>query len=63
DSQTLFELVLTAPDDLPLTWRLRTELGDGPLALLKLRSFKLPANIFEAGAGGADPYAVAEPFE
>ncbi|MDH0288556.1 type VI secretion protein VasK [Pseudomonas sp. GD04087] len=60
DSNSLFELVLTAPDKLPLTWHLRTELGNGPLALLQLRSFKLPANIFDVGAGQALPYANAE---
>ncbi|MCO7563958.1 type VI secretion protein VasK, partial [Pseudomonas guariconensis] len=56
-SDTLFKLVLTAPDELPLTWHLRTELGRGPLALLQLRGFKLPANIFDVGAGQSMPYA------
>lgn len=46
DSQTRYRLVLTAPDKLELTWNLRTELGAGPLALLQLRGFKLPAQIF-----------------
>jgi type VI secretion system protein ImpL len=46
DSDTRFELVLTTPDELPLTWHLQTELGSGPLALLQLRNFKLPAEIF-----------------
>ncbi|WP_256676195.1 ImcF-related family protein [Pseudomonas sp. SCB32] len=63
DSNTRFELVLTAPDKLPLTWQMRTELGNGPLAVLQLRGFTLPTNIFVTGAGASDPYAVIEPFE
>lgn len=63
DSNTRFELVLTAPDELPLTWQMRTELGNGPLALLELRGFTLPADIFDAGVGQADPYAAVDPFE
>lgn len=63
DSDTLFELVLNTPDQLPLTWHLRTELGNGPLALLQLRSFTLPGNIFDTGVGRGNPYAVADPFE
>lgn len=62
-SDTLFQLVLTAPDNLPLTWHLRTELGSGPLALLQLRDFSLPADIFEVGARQAMPYAAADSFE
>ncbi|WP_434086492.1 hypothetical protein [Photorhabdus laumondii] len=30
---------------------MRTELGEGPLALLKLRGFKLPKNIFVVTPG------------
>jgi len=64
DRGTRFELVLGAPDKLPLTWHLQTELGRGPLALLQLRGFTLPENIFDVGAGEVDPYAVAaDPFE
>lgn len=62
-SDTRFELVLKAPDDLPLTWQLQTELGRGPLAVLQLRGFTLPANIFEVGAGQDAPYAAADPLE
>jgi len=29
-----------------LTWHLRTELHAGPLALLRLRGFRLPKDIF-----------------
>ncbi|WP_448680883.1 ImcF-related family protein [Pseudomonas nicosulfuronedens] len=62
DSGSRFELVLTAPDDLPLTWQLQTELGRGPLAILQLRGFVLPENIFDVGAGQAQPYAVVDPL-
>ncbi|MGK3486849.1 hypothetical protein, partial [Klebsiella michiganensis] len=40
-------------------WLLRTELGDGPLALLKLRNFSLPSQIFSVGVpapGRTDEY-------
>lgn len=52
DSASHYRLQLKAPDGLDLTWNLRTELGAGPLALLKLRGFKLPTQIF-VGDGGA----------
>jgi type VI secretion system protein ImpL len=50
DSDSHYRVVLQAPDGIPLTWNLRTELGAGPLALLKLRDFKLPQQIFIAEA-------------
>lgn len=46
DSDSRYHVVLKAPDGLNLTWNLRTEMGAGPLALLKLRSFTLPQQIF-----------------
>jgi len=46
DGDSRFRVVLSAPDGLGLTWHLRTELAEGPLALLKLRSFRLPRDIF-----------------
>lgn len=49
----LYRLAVTAPDRRQLQWLLRTELGDGPLALLKLRNFRLPAQIFSAGVPAA----------
>ncbi|MFV9202706.1 type VI secretion IcmF C-terminal domain-containing protein, partial [Klebsiella oxytoca] len=49
----LYRLTVTAPDRRQLQWLLRTELGDGPLALLKLRNFRLPAQIFSAGLPAA----------
>ncbi|MFJ4376488.1 type VI secretion IcmF C-terminal domain-containing protein, partial [Pseudomonas japonica] len=52
DGASRYRLELLAPDGRYLTWHLRTELGAGPLALLELRSFKLPKRIFldEKGA-------------
>lgn len=46
DTNSQFRLQVRAPDGLDLTWHLRTELGAGPLALLKLRGFELPTQIF-----------------
>lgn len=46
DGDSRFRVVLDAPDGLGLTWHLRTELSEGPLALLKLRGFSLPREIF-----------------
>lgn len=61
DSDSRYRMVLTAPDGLDLTWHLRTELGAGPLALLKLRDFTLPAQIFLSD--GAEPYMQNGRFE
>ncbi|ROR98615.1 hypothetical protein, partial [Raoultella terrigena] len=36
----------TAPDGRTLQWVLRSQLGNGPLALLALRNFSLPGQIF-----------------
>ncbi|WP_416425500.1 ImcF-related family protein [Pseudomonas sp. App30] len=55
DSDTRFRLVLKAPDGIPLTWHLRTELGAGPLALLTLRGFSLPPRIFLAEGDAVGP--------
>ena len=46
DGDSRYRMVLKAPDGLNLIWHLRTELDAGPLALLKLRGFKLPQQIF-----------------
>ncbi|CAI8746927.1 hypothetical protein D3C76_1409870 [compost metagenome] len=56
-------MVLKAPDGIGLTWYLRTELGAGPMALLKLRGFKLPAQIFLGKDEKAVPYALNGRFE
>ena len=41
-----WQLTWQAPDGRPLNYILRTEAGEGPLALLKLRNFTLPSDIF-----------------
>lgn len=41
-----WQLTWHAPDGRPLNYILRTEAGEGPLALLKLRNFTLPSDIF-----------------
>jgi type VI secretion system protein ImpL len=46
DSHSRYRLTLGTPDGLDLTWHMRTEVGAGPLALLKLRGFTLPRQIF-----------------
>ena len=46
DGGSQMRVVLKAPDGIGLTWHLRTELGGGPLALLGLRGFQLPRQIF-----------------
>ncbi|MFP3518667.1 ImcF-related family protein [Pseudomonas sp. SIMBA_077] len=53
DSDSRYRMVLKAPDGLELTWHLRTELGAGPMALLQLQGFTLPAQIFVGD--GAEP--------
>ncbi|MCZ7837047.1 ImcF-related family protein [Atlantibacter hermannii] len=50
----VYQLTLTAPDNRQLQWILRTQLGDGPLALLKLRNFVLPAQIFSVDASATE---------
>lgn len=49
-----FNLTWKAPDGRPLNYTLRTEAGEGPLALLKLRNFTLPAQIFSVSAASTD---------
>ena len=62
-----FNITWKAPDGRPLNYTLRTEAGEGPLALLKLRNFKLPPQIFQVKAVALapaekpfDPDAIAE---
>lgn len=47
-----FNLSWKAPDGRPLNYTLRTEAGEGPLALLKLRNFVLPTQIFSVDTTG-----------
>ncbi|MFI8418318.1 ImcF-related family protein [Serratia sp. NPDC078593] len=44
------QLVWITPDGNPLKFIMRSELGDGPLALLRLQGFRLPQTIFSVGA-------------
>ncbi|TDB41633.1 type VI secretion IcmF C-terminal domain-containing protein, partial [Photorhabdus khanii] len=44
--ESRYRLTFIMPDGLPVTWILRTEMGSGPLALLKLRGLTLPKEIF-----------------
>lgn len=62
-----FNITWKAPDGRRLNYTLRTEAGEGPLALLRLRNFTLPAQIFQIKAARVasvekpfDPDAVAE---
>ncbi|MXE26000.1 type VI secretion protein VasK, partial [Escherichia coli] len=45
------QLVWITADGNPLKFVMRSELGDGPLALLKLQGFTLPIAIFNVAAG------------
>ncbi|CRY56871.1 ImcF domain-containing protein [Yersinia intermedia] len=45
------QLVWTTQDGNPIKFILRSELGDGPLALLKLQGFRLPESIFNIEQG------------
>uniref|UniRef100_UPI00261E3E14 ImcF-related family protein n=1 Tax=Pseudomonas sp. TaxID=306 RepID=UPI00261E3E14 len=57
DGDSRYRVVLKAPDGLNLIWHLRTELDAGPLALLKLRNFTLPTQIFLGEKTVKNPYA------
>lgn len=57
DGDSHYRMVLKAPDGASLTWNLRTELGAGPLALLQLRDFTLPQQIFLSEGAVEVPYA------
>ena len=48
-----YSLSWKAPDGRNLNYTLRTEAGEGPLALLKLRNFRLPKSIFIPGTSPA----------
>ncbi|WP_409310952.1 ImcF-related family protein [Pectobacterium sp. B1J-3] len=45
-----YRLMWRTPDHQTLTYILRTELGEGPLSVLKLRNFTLPTRIFTTDA-------------
>ncbi|WP_455852583.1 ImcF-related family protein [Pantoea endophytica] len=50
-----WQLSWAAPDGRTLNYILRTEAGDGPLALLRLRNFTLPSDIFLQSATTVAP--------
>lgn len=53
-----YSLSWKAQDGRSLNYTLRTEAGEGPLALLKLRNFRLPETIFSTtGVASSDPVA------
>ena len=55
-----YSLSWKAQDGRTLNYTLRTEAGEGPLALLKLRNFRLPETIFStSGAASSDQVASA----
>ncbi|ECI6680383.1 type VI secretion protein VasK [Salmonella enterica subsp. enterica] len=49
-----FKLLWKAPDGLPMNYLMRVEQGKGPLALLELKNFRLPGQVFLTGKGVAD---------
>nr|WP_231617171.1 ImcF-related family protein [Erwinia sorbitola] len=51
-----WQLNWNAPDGRKLNYVLRTEAGEGPLALLKLRNFVLPEAIFQTTASVSEPW-------
>ncbi|SDI97424.1 type VI secretion system protein ImpL [Pseudomonas delhiensis] len=53
-------LVLTTPDGLPLTWHLRSKTPNGPLAMLRLRGFRLPTTVFQVNAARPDSASTLE---
>ena len=55
------QLIWITPDGNPLKFIMRSELGDGPLALLRLRDFRLPGSVFSVGPEVVnDTFASAE---
>lgn len=50
------QLVWIASDGNPLKFILRSELGEGPLALLKLQGFRLPASVFSVEADAVNSH-------
>lgn len=53
DSST-FKVVWKAQDGLPLNYLLRVEQGKGPMALLELKNFRLPGQVFLTGKSMKD---------
>lgn len=56
-SRSEWMMSFTAPDGRKLEWVLRSQLGKGPLALLSLRGFRLPEQIFTVGKYTSGQYS------
>ncbi|WP_455845683.1 ImcF-related family protein [Pantoea agglomerans] len=56
----IYRVVWPTPDGLALNYQIRTELGSGPLALLELRGFRMPARIFISAMQNEDAYQGGE---
>ncbi|WP_312462479.1 type VI secretion IcmF C-terminal domain-containing protein, partial [Pantoea endophytica] len=50
----IYRVAWPTPDGLTLNYQIRTELGSGPLALLELRGFRMPARIFISATQNED---------
>lgn len=55
-----YSLSWKAQDGRALNYTLRTEAGDGPLVLLKLRNFRLPETIFSKNVISPDPASAGD---
>lgn len=58
-----YSLSWKAPDGRMLNYTLRTEAGEGPLALLKLRNFRLPETIFSTIGAAASGQVASDAEE
>lgn len=58
-----YSLSWKAPDGRMLNYTLRTEAGEGPLALLKLRNFRLPETIFSTTGAAASSQVASDAEE
>ncbi|WP_232454280.1 ImcF-related family protein [Burkholderia ubonensis] len=58
---TRYQLSWNAPNDEPLRYVLRAQVGAGPLDLLKLRGFRMPERIFVVGKAGSQPAFLSPP--
>ena len=58
-----YSLSWKAPDGRMLNYTLRTEAGEGPLALLKLRNFRLPETIFSTTGAAASGQVASDAEE
>lgn len=52
---TRYQMTWNAANGAPLSYVMRTQLGAGPVELLKLRGFRMPERIFIVGKAGVPP--------